>query len=71
MYQIFRSKDQTPTMGIKGVRLISYSSQTRSGTSFFLLRLLDSLMIGNILTKFEKIYIADFFQWNDLAEGGT
>ena len=39
--------------GIKGVRLIGYSSQTRSGTPF-LLRLLDSPMIGNILAKFEK-----------------
>ena len=28
--------------------------------------LLDSFMIGNILTEFEKIYRADFFQGNDL-----
>ena len=52
--------------GIKGggVRLIGYSSQARSGTPF-LLRLLDSLMIGNILTKFKKNLCADFLG-NDL-----
>ena len=45
--------------------MISYSSQTRSVTPIFLLRLLDSLMVGNILTKFKKIYRADVFQGND------
>ena len=44
--------------GIKGVRLISYSSQTRSGTLFFTM---DSLMIGNILAKIEKFYRPNFF----------
>ena len=63
MYQIFRTKDQTPAMWLKVVRLISYSSQTKSGTPPppLLLRLLDSLMIVNVLTKFEKNLSGGFF----------
>ena len=60
----FETRTEHLLCGIKGVRLISYSSPTRSGTPF-LLRLLDSLMIGNVLTKFEKIYLADLLQGND------
>ena len=44
----------------KGVRLISPSSQTRSGSPLFL-RLMDSLVIGNILTKFEKDLSSEVF----------
>ena len=47
------------------VCLISYSSQTRSGTPPpplpLFLRLLDSLMIDNVLTKFEKNLSSGFF----------
>ena len=53
IYQYFETRTKHLICGIKGVRLISYSSQTRSGTPV-LLHLFDSLMIGNILAKFEK-----------------
>ena len=43
-----------------GVRLISYSTQTRSGTPF-LIHSFYSLMIGNILTMFEKNLTSGFF----------
>ena len=55
-------------VALRGIRLISYSCQTRSGTTFFAIRRLDSLMIGNILATFEKeIYVRIFFQGNDLS----
>ena len=57
----FEARTKHLLCGIKGVRLISYSSQTRSGTPGFFLRLFDSLMIGNILTKFEKNLSSGFF----------
>ena len=54
-------------MALRVVRLVSYSSQTRSGTPTpLLLRLLDSLMIGNIWTSFEKKSVCRYFQENDL-----
>ena len=45
----FERKTKHLLCGIKGVRLLSYSSQTRSGTPppFFSLSLLNSLMKGN------------------------
>ena len=45
--------------GIKGVYLINYSSQTRSTP--FILRLLDSLVVGNKLAKFGKNLSSGFF----------
>ena len=55
---ILKQGPNTCCVASKGVRLISlisYRSRTRSGTPpLFLLRLLDFLMIGNILAKFEK-----------------
>ena len=55
-------------VALRAVHLISYSSQTRSGIPLSLLGLLDSLMIGKVLTKFEKIYWTDIFQGNDLKQ---
>ena len=46
----FETRTKHLLCGNKGVRLISYSSRTRSGTPF-LLRLMDSLMIGNYIDK--------------------
>ena len=50
---ISKQEPNTCYMTLRVVRLISYSSQTRSGTPL-LLRLLDFLMIGNIWTNFGK-----------------
>ena len=53
----------------RGLRLIGYSCQLKRGRAtpppLFLLRLLDSLMIGKWI-KFEKIYVRVFLQGNDL-----
>ena len=61
----FETRTKHLLFGIKGwgggVRFISYSSQTRLDTCSFLLRLLDSLVIGNICTKFEKTLSSRFF----------
>ena len=55
-------------VALREVRLFSNSSQAKSGSppppppsSLFLLRLLDSLMIVNVLTKFEKNLSTGFF----------
>ena len=59
-------------VALREVRLFSNSTQAKSGnppppSSLFLLRLLDSLMIVNVLTKFEKnLSTGFFFQRNDL-----
>ena len=57
----FETRTKHLLCGIKGVRLISYSSQTRSGSPPFLLRLLDSLIVGNIFAKFENKISSGFF----------
>ena len=50
------------------MRLITVALKREVGHPSFSLRLFDSLMIGNVFTKFEKKSIepADFFQGNDL-----
>ena len=59
------SKQGTRYVALRGVHLISYSSQNEVGHPPFLLRLFDSFMINIILTNFEKIYRANIFQGND------
>ena len=51
----FETRTKHLLCGIKGVCLATP----------FVLHLLDSLMIGNILTKFEKNLLCGFFQGND------
>ena len=48
-------------VALRGLRLISYSSRTRSGTPLFITYFGYFLTIGNILTKFEKKSIERIF----------